>query len=564
MNILHISNDFSFTKVHSNLYRELDALGVRQTIFNPMRISQKDSIGVNEFPAQNTTFVYAPVVKHFHRFVYHLKRGCVYHSLIKQINPKQFNLVHATTLLTDGGLAYKLYRKYHLPYIVAVRNTDINGFLDRLPHVWGDARKILLNAERILFISECQKQKLENHRAVKKIVPKIKDRFVLLPNGIDNYFIDNVSTADHSGHKVIYVGDFSNNKNVGRLCDAVLQLSREEGLNDITLDLVGGGKASGTIVEDKIRSNPRVITFWGRIEDKSKLCKFFNTGAVFAMPSIHETFGLVYLEALSQNLPVLYTKGQGIDGLFGPSIGIAVDPLSVDSIKNALREILLHNDRYNNSEIDFSQFRWRNIAQKYKDLYCSVLGCARKRRSMLGVVKHFIAGGWLVHRIRGTRVPWSSQVSRKSHVKCCTIGKYVYVGTDCVINHTTIGNYTCIASSVKIGGMEHPYWSPSISPLLSSDYVFGKETIIGNDVWIGALCCIRQGITIGDGAVIGAGSVVTHDVPAYTIVAGVPSRVLKPRFSDDAFRLLVEKSRFWEYDPNKARNIIARIQADYY
>ena len=52
--------------------------------------------------------------------------------------------------------------------------------------------------------------------------------------------------------------------------------------------------------------------------------------SVFAMPSIFETFGLVYLEALSQNLPVVYTKGQGIDGMFDNTVGIGVDPLSVD------------------------------------------------------------------------------------------------------------------------------------------------------------------------------------------------------------------------------------------
>lgn len=61
--------------------------------------------------------------------------------------------------------------------------------------------------------------------------------------------------------------------------------------------------------------------------------------SVFAMPSIFETFGLVYLEALSQNLPVVYTKGQGIDGMFDNTVGIGVDPLSVEEIKNAIKMI---------------------------------------------------------------------------------------------------------------------------------------------------------------------------------------------------------------------------------
>ena len=563
MNILHISNDFSFTPVHANLYKELDALGVKQTVFNPMRLSQKDAVGRNEFSAKNTQFVYAPIVKSFHKYVYHIKRATVYRTLVKKIKINQFNLVHATTLLTDGGLAYKLFRNYHLPYVVSVRNTDINGFLDKMPHTWRDARKILLNAEKVFFISEGLKEKFENHRAIVDILPRIKEKFVLCPNGIDNYFIDNVSKSRHTGHKVIYIGDFSNNKNVSRLCDAVLGLRQESGFEDVSLDLIGGGNANGTDVEDKIAAFPDVFSYLGRIKDKAKLCEALNKGAVFAMPSITETFGLVYLEALSQNLPVLYTKGQGIDGLFGPSIGIAVNPLSVDGIREALKELLSNDGRYNNGEIDFEQFRWSFIAQKYREQYRCVMGCADINRSLLSDFKHFIGVfGGAVHRLRGTKVPCSSRVSCKSHVKNCHIGKYVYIGTDCVINHAKIGNYTCIASSVKIGGMEHSYWAPSISPVLSSECVFGKQTTIGNDVWIGTLCCIRQGVSIGDGAVIGAGSVVTHDVPPYTIVVGSPARVLKPRFADENYRKRVEQSKFWEYEPNKARRIIAGLLTD--
>ena len=62
MKILHIASDFSNTKVHSNLVRELDNLGVSQVVFNPIRTIRKDTVGKNEFPAQHTQFVYAIVV----------------------------------------------------------------------------------------------------------------------------------------------------------------------------------------------------------------------------------------------------------------------------------------------------------------------------------------------------------------------------------------------------------------------------------------------------------------------------------------------------------------------
>lgn len=136
----------------------------------------------------------------------------------------------------------------------------------------------------------------------------------------------------------------------------------------------------------------------------------------------------------------------------------------------------------------------------------------------------------------------------------------MYIGSHCVMNHVTIGNYTCIASTAAIGGMEHSYWYPSISPVLSNECVFGRETKIGNDVWIGAHVCVKQGVSIGDGAVIGAGSVVTHDIPPYTISYGVPAKVVKRRFESERKEQLVKGSRFWEFEPDEARAIIVKIE----
>lgn len=369
MKILHICNDFSASKVHASLYQELDALDIEQTIFSPVR--DASLIGNNIFKSLHTDFVYANVVKPYHRYVYHLKRKHVFNEMLKRIDVRQFNLCHATTLLTDGGLAYLLYKKYGIPYVVAVRNTDINGFLDLMPHTWLSARKILLHAARVFFISDGLKRKFLSHVSVRGIVPKIEKKIVLMPNGINDYFLDHVQHRSHTGHGVIYVGDFSSNKNVVRLGEAVLRLKKEPQFQDIMLTIVGGGHDNSNRVQKMISNHPDTMNYIGKIYDKEKLCSLYSKNKVFAMPSIHETFGLVYLEALSQNLPVLYTKGQGIDGLFSESVGIAVNPLSVDEIATALRQ-LLTNDKYSNKEVDFSRFRWRLIAQQYLNNYRSV------------------------------------------------------------------------------------------------------------------------------------------------------------------------------------------------
>lgn len=561
MLILQIASDFSNTKVHSNLFRELDSLGINQVVFNPIRTIRRDTIGKNEFQAQHTRFVYSDVVKPYHHYLYHVKQHCLFRALRNRVDVTDINLTHAATLMTDGGVAYRLYKKYHIPYVVSVRNTDINVFLDKMPHTWCDAKKILLNAQKIFFISQGLKTKFESLKVVKPILHQIENKIILMPNGIDDYYISNIRQDHRKGHGVIYIGDFSNNKNVLRLGKAILLLREEKGFEDVTLTIVGGGNNEDQSVEHMIDSNPSVFKYLGKVYDKAKLCEILGENRIFAMPSINETFGLVYIEALSQNLPVLYTKGQGIDGLFDDTIGIGVNPLSVQEIKEALQSLLHNSGNYSNSSIDFNAFRWSTIAEKYSDYYRDLLGCATINESLLSVIKRLMRGCvGLKYKFRHNQVGSNSLIGRNTHLRGCMIGKHVYIGSHCVINHARIGNYTCIASTAAIGGMEHSYWYPSISPVLSNKCIFGNETKIGSDVWIGAHVCVRQGVTIGDGAVIGAGSVVTHDIPAYTIAYGIPAKVMKKRFNCDVKEQLVKESRFWEMNPNEARTVLVRIE----
>lgn len=371
MHILQISSDFIGTKVHENLFRNLASIGVAQTVYCPVRDS--NLIGNNRFEAPHTEVVYDNVVKPFHKYACHVKHHSIFYSLQGKVDLNRIDLCHAATLFTDGGQAYIIYKKYHIPYVVAVRNTDINGFLNVRPEAWLSGRKILLNAKRIFFISKALMDRFCGHRLIVPLLPEIENKMLLIPNGIDDYYLDHVNHEIHSGHRVLYVGDFSDNKNIKRLGEAVLQLSEEENLNDIQLTLVGGGKAQNNDIQDLIDANSERFHYLGPIYDKAKLCEVFNQHGAFAMPSIYEIFGLVYLEALSQNLPVLYTKRQGIDGLFDESVGIGVNPMSVQSIKDALRKLIENKNVYSNHNVNFEIFRWHNIAQVYESIYQDII-----------------------------------------------------------------------------------------------------------------------------------------------------------------------------------------------
>lgn len=373
MKVLHICNGFAGSKVHVNLAKALDSFGINQILYCPVR--ERSLIGKNQFLGNYIEFVYSYCIKSWYKYVFHYKAYKLYQDLKRNVDLNSINIIHAHTLFSDGVLAYKAKKEFSIPYIVAVRNTDVNGFVHLMKHCHSIGREILLNAEKVFFISQALKNTFEQSSFVKPILNKVKDKFILSPNGIDDYWHDHISHDAHKGHNVLYIGDFSSNKNVVRLAKAVLKLRKEESFGDARLIIIGGAKdcKDKSKTQATINANTMSIKALGKIYDKDKLAEVMRYCSVFAMPSIHETFGLVYLEALSQNLPVLYTKGQGIDGLFDNTVGVGVNPKSVDDISTGLRELLLHHDKYGNQHVNFALFDWKIIAQNYANYYDEIL-----------------------------------------------------------------------------------------------------------------------------------------------------------------------------------------------
>ncbi|MCH4475902.1 CatB-related O-acetyltransferase [Staphylococcus haemolyticus] len=159
---------------------------------------------------------------------------------------------------------------------------------------------------------------------------------------------------------------------------------------------------------------------------------------------------------------------------------------------------------------------------------------------------------------KGNKFSWSVFVSEGAQ-----LGSYNYVGPYTMINNAKIGNYCSIAPGVKLGQAEHSKDFFTTSQLLSGElinYSLNKEkTIIGNDVWLGANVVVLQGVKIGNGAIIGANSVVTKDVPDYAITVGIPSKVAKFRFSNEVITQINE-SNWFNQDLKNAKKALRDLQ----
>ncbi len=140
-----------------------------------------------------------------------------------------------------------------------------------------------------------------------------------------------------------------------------------------------------------------------------------------------------------------------------------------------------------------------------------------------------------------------------------SFGDHSYIGPRATVVHAAVGRYCSMASDIQIGSGSHPsrgYVSshpifylarPSIGWSFVDQDRFTEfgTTSIGNDVWIGAKATVRDGVSIGDGAIIGAGAVVVKDVAPYSIVGGVPAKLLRMRFAEADIAFLLEL-RWWD------------------
>lgn len=302
------------------------------------------------------------------------KEAKVFKEFESHYNNTKFELNFAHSLFTNGYIAYLAKQVYGTPYIVMVQNTDMNSFYKLKPYLSKLALDIMINSSGIVFASESYKETLLSKHIPNNKKELIRSKCVIIPYGIEDVFYDDKPIIQFNQHRdtlrIICVGLICHNKNQLTLARAVDRLVRE----GCSIELLLIGKSSSKKLIKRLESYPfvKILSYM----EKRELITKYKTADLFCLPSYTETFGLVYAEALSQGLPIIYSENQGFDKQFDEGyVGYRTNPYSIKSISKTIKLIWNNIDELKKNTLSAAEiFRWEEVTERYRRMYLNILG----------------------------------------------------------------------------------------------------------------------------------------------------------------------------------------------
>lgn len=367
MKVLQISTDYFDTSVYKNLFSSLqDKVTLRILVksnndSNITNISSKSPR--NLFPLLNIESRLFGIQINGFKIAKHIHSNRLFTDC---------TLIHSHYLLIDGFIAYLLSKKMKVKYVVSIRATCILSLVRKAAfHNYFTSCLVLYNAESIYFQSSKSLNVLLSNLPsfLRKSVFK---KSLIIPNGIDDFWHVNLnqkkSLSIKSELQIVTVASIEENKNQLTVALAIEELNKM-GYN-FKYNIIG--KVLDSDYYSKI-NHFKFVNYLGSL-DRNELLNVYRSSDIFIMISHKETFGLVYAEALSQGLPIIYSKNQGFDNQFNDGfVGFNVSSTSVIELRDSILNVLADYDELSINAIkSVSKFNWETIGETYYKSYLNV------------------------------------------------------------------------------------------------------------------------------------------------------------------------------------------------
>lgn len=364
MNAIQICSYYGHGALYDLLFNALRQRGIDLDVYYFAIKGSKPS-------TQDDNVLFSDCYSNVDRLFFMHKESKVLRDFYSRVDSQSYNVAHAHSLFSNGYVALDLKRRCGIPYVVAVRNTDVNSFFRIRPWLRRTGIRIMREASQVVFISPAYKKMVLEEFVPNNLRSEISAKSVVVPNGISSLFLedqpDEPRVADGT-IRVIQVGEINANKNqvlTSEACDLLV-----DGGMDVRLTVIGRTKDARKLKQLKLHPCVEVIDPMSQ----SALIEAYRNADVFVMPSKHETFGMVYVEALSQGLPIVYTKGQGFDGFFPEGrVGYSTSLIGPEELATRIL------DAYSIKESAFDickesalKFSWENAASTYSAIYKKV------------------------------------------------------------------------------------------------------------------------------------------------------------------------------------------------
>lgn len=349
MKILHICQNFN-NVLFSTLFDNINSLGINQTVFYPFIEGEGIHQNTNNDIRVVAKKSVLPIFRHF--FLFRALFNC--YNLWRSIKINDFDVIHCHTLFNDGivGLIISILFKKKL--VITIRQSDIEIHMKK---IWLRPYISIFKYKESNFISLSP--------SIKKYFSKFQSQ--VIGNGVSNEFFTSPLTSSKKNEnkiELIYIGRLIKRKNI----DSVINLVEKFNYN---LKVIGSPPnksnwSDNILFKIKKLSNVEYYPY----KSSKEIIKYLDQSDIFILPSFRETFGIVYLEAMSRGIPVVYMKGTAIDNLFEKEVGGALtnlDPTHINDTIVYIKQNYLSIS--NNCKLYSKEYSWSVIAKKTISLY---------------------------------------------------------------------------------------------------------------------------------------------------------------------------------------------------